>query len=151
MKYSSLQKQKAVFIVCFLFVPLLFLFLFTYLPLGDMVRLSFFKWDGISKKKEFLGVKNYIEVFSRPEYFSVLKVNLYYFAGSVIQIALALLLAVIFSKKLRFVNMFKGITFFPYLINGVAISFIFLYSYKAGGTLDTILVKMGFEQDKLPL
>lgn len=151
MKYSSLQKQKAVFIVCFLFVPLLFLFLFTYLPLGDMVRLSFFKWDGISKKKEFLGVKNYIEVFSRPEYFSVLKVSLYYFAGSVIQIALALLLAVIFSKKLRFVNMFKGIIFFPYLINGVAISFIFLYFYKAGGTLDTILVKMGFEQDKLPL
>ena len=33
--------------------------------------------------------------------------------------------------------------FFPYLLNGVAIGFIFLYFYKGGGTLDTVLTFFG--------
>ena len=35
--------------------------------------------------------------------------------------------------------------FFPYLLNGVAIGFIFLYFYKGGGTLDTLLTAIGLE------
>ena len=52
---------------------------------------------------------------------------------------IALYLATMLSFKIRFKNLFKGIIFFPYLINGVAISFIFLYVFKPGGVLDSLL------------
>ena len=53
--------------------------------------------------------------------------------------ALALYFATILSLHTRFRNLFKGILFFPYLINGVAIGMIFLYFFQPGGTLDAIL------------
>ena len=54
------------------------------------------------------------------------------------QIALALYFATVLSLQRPLPNMFKGILFFPYLINGVAIGMIFLYFFQPGGTLDTV-------------
>ena len=49
------------------------------------------------------------------------------------------------SFNVRFRNLFKGILFFPYLINGVAIGFVFLYFFQHGGTLDSVLRLAGVD------
>ena len=56
---------------------------------------------------------------------------------------MALYFATILSFKVRFANLFKGILFFPSLMNGVAIAFIFLYFFREGGTLDSVLDLVG--------
>ncbi|MBA4686100.1 MAG: sugar ABC transporter permease [Candidatus Galacturonibacter soehngenii] len=150
-RFSSRKVQKNVVIILFLFAPLLLLIVFTYMPFTDMVRYSFFKWNGTSKTMKYIGVKNYIEVFTRPEYFGVLKTSLYYLVGSFVQIGLALYFATILNFKVRFSNFFKGAIFFPYLINGVAIGFVFLYFFKSGGTLNSILTAFGVAEEKIPL
>lgn len=71
------------------------------------------------------------------------KVSLYYFFTTFIQMALALYFATILSFSVRMKNLFKGILFFPTLLNGVAIGFIFLFFFKPDGTLDTILNLIG--------
>ena len=113
-----------------------------------MFGYSFLKWDGLGKKK-FIGIQNYIELFSRSENFRVFGVSLYYFVGSIIQLSLALLFAVILSSKLRGTNFFKGVLFFPNLINGVAIGFIFLYFFKDTGTLNSFLHLLGVQSTPL--
>ncbi len=70
-------------------------------------------------------------------------VSLYYLAGSVVQLVLALYFATILSFKTRLRNLFKGILFFPSLINGVAIGFVFLYFFQPGGVLDSVLGVFG--------
>ena len=77
-------------------------------------------------------------------------VSLYYLAASVVQIGLALYFATVLSFNVRFRNLFKGILFFPYLINGVAIGFIFLYFFQPGGTLDSVLRLVGADTDSTP-
>lgn len=62
-----------------------------------------------------------------------------------LQLGVALLFATILSFKVKFANFWKGILFFPYLLNGVAIGFIFLYFFKGDGTLDTVLSALGLE------
>lgn len=143
--------QQWIVIATFLAVPLLLLILFTYLPFADMVRYSFYKWDGSSPTMKFIGLKNYKEVFTREEYLIVFKTSLYYLAGSFLQIGLALYFATVLNYAIRGKNFFKGAIFFPYLINGVAIGFIFLYFFKGGGTFDTVLMWLGVPEDKLPL
>ena len=127
----------------FLAVPLVLLFTFTYVPVGNMVWYSLTTWNGLSKTKEYVGLDNYVAVFTRPELFKVFFVSLYYFAASFIQMALALYFATVLSFSTRFRNLFKGILFFPYLINGVAIGFTFLYFFRPGGTLDAVLSAFG--------
>ena len=129
----------------FLAVPLILLGVFTYIPVVSMFGYSLTSWDGLSPVKEFVGVDNYVEVATRPELFGVLRVSLYYLVASAFQLMLALYFATVLSTNVRFRNIFKGILFFPYLINGVAIAMIFLYVFQEGGTLDATLQAVGLE------
>jgi multiple sugar transport system permease protein len=127
----------------FLLAPLTLLIVLTYVPVANMIYYSFTDWDGVDKTKTFVGVDNYVEIITRPDLFDVFFVSLYYFVASFVQIALALYFATVLSFRVRFANLFKGVLFFPYLINGVAIGFVFLYFFRPDGTLDTLLTFFG--------
>jgi len=127
----------------YLAVPLALLVTFTYVPVGAMLSYSLTDWDGVSPDREFVGVDNYVALFTRPELFKVFVVSLYYLVASVVQIGVALYFAAVLTFRTRFRNLFKGILFFPYLVNGVAVAFVFLYFFRRGGTLDTVLGLFG--------
>ena len=129
----------------YLFVPLALLITFTYLPVANMFSYSFTSWDGLDKTKDWVGLDNYIRIFTDPEILSVFGVSLYYLLGAFLQLGLALYLATILSFELRLRNFFKGVIFFPYLINGVAIGFIFLYLFQGEGALDLLLRFLGLD------
>ncbi|TDV48877.1 carbohydrate ABC transporter permease [Actinophytocola oryzae] len=123
----------------FLLVPLAFLAVFTFVPVADMFFYSLTDWDGLSPSPSFVGLDNYVDLFTRPQLFQVFAVSLFYLVGAAVQIVAALYFATLLSSKLRLRNVFKGVLFFPYLINGVAIGFVFLYFFQPDGTLDTVL------------
>lgn len=129
---KSRNGQQTIVILSFMIIPLLLLFVFTYLPFGEMVKFSFYKMKYATPvdKRQFVGFRNYIDVFKKDECFSALKLSLYYMAGAMVQLVLALYLATILSFKTKFGNMFKGFMFFPYLISGIAIGFIFKFFYR---------------------
>ncbi|MFC4139509.1 MULTISPECIES: carbohydrate ABC transporter permease [unclassified Microbacterium] len=119
------------------------LLMLTYWPALNLFYYSVTDWDGIDQTKNIVGLENYIEVFTNPEIFQVFFVSLYYFAATFVQIGLALYFATILSFSTRFQNMWRGIIFFPYLVNGVAIAFMFQYVFQQGGTLDIMLSWFG--------
>lgn len=149
---KSRKGQQAVVIVAFSIIPLLLLFTFTYLPFAEMVKFSFYKMKYATppENRVFVGWKNYIDVFKRDDCFSALKLSLYYIGGALFQLALALYLATILSFKTKGGNIFKGFMFFPYLISGIAIGFIFKFFYTRGFVFDTVLQWCGFKLDNLP-
>ena len=131
---KSRKGQQVIICVAFMTIPLLLLFVFTYLPFAEMVKFSFYKMKYLTPvdQRKFVGFKNY---------------NM---AGAIIQLVLALYLATILSFKVKGGNFFKGLMFFPYLISGIAIGFIFKFFYTRGFVLDTILQWCGFKLDNLP-
>lgn len=145
MTKSKLSKEweKRILVFSFTIIPVLLLLVFSYYPLIKMIQHSLTDWNGYSQNSNFVGLDNYKTVLTNPNYFSVFKTSLYYFIATFFQLGIALLFATILSFKVKFANFWKGILFFPYLLNGVAIGFIFLYFYKGGGTLDTVLKAIG--------
>ena len=139
----SYNAQKKLIIVLFSIVPVALLLIFCYYPLVRMVEYSFTDWNGISKDFNIVFFDNYKTIFSKSEYFKVFKTSIYYFLATFVQMAIALYFATILSFKVKFKNFFKGAIFFPYLLNGVAIGFIFLYFFQPNGTLDTIMKAVG--------
>ena len=114
-----------------------------------MIRYSFYNMKYIGPRK-FVGFRNYVQVFTRPDIIRTLRLSLYYMVGSVVQVALALYFATIFCFKVKGENLWKGFIFFPYLINGIAIGFIFKFFYTRGFVLDTVLQAIGFDLENLP-
>jgi ABC-type sugar transport system permease subunit len=143
---NGTRKDSIVMPWLFLAIPLALLITFTYIPVGNMIWYSFTSWDGLDKSKDVVGLDNFVKIFTDPKYWQVFVVSLYYFGASFVQMALALYFATLLSFKTRFRNMFKGILFFPYLINAVAIAFIFLFFFRPDGTLDAVLSFVGLSE-----
>nr|MCR5778466.1 sugar ABC transporter permease [Lachnospiraceae bacterium] len=118
--FGSRQRQQLAVILSFTIIPLFLLILFTYYPFGKMVQFSFYNMKYIGPRR-YVGLRNYIQVFSRPDIIRTMLLSVYYMVGAVVQIALALYLATIFCFKVKAENMWKGFIFFPYMINGIAI------------------------------
>ncbi len=147
---KSRAKEKWLVIVVFMFVPLLLLLVFTYVPFFKMVEFSLYKMKYIGPRT-FVGLKNYADVFSRGECFRSLFVSVYYMAGAIIQLGLALFLATMLVFRTKGSGIFKGAMFFPYLICGIAIGFIFKFFYARGFVLDSFLQMLGIKLEDIPL
>ncbi len=153
MKWLKSRKgQQAMICIAFTAIPLLLLLIFTYFPFAEMVKFSFYKmkYSTPVDKRVFVGFKNYLDVFKRDDCFGALKLSVYYCIGAIIQLVLALFLATVLSFKVKGGNLFKGVMFFPYLISGIAIGFIFKFFYMRGFVFDTVLQWLGFNLDNLP-
>lgn len=138
--------------IAFLALPIVLLIMFTFIPALDMVLFSFQNRDKFGANPTFAGLSNYKTIFTQPDYLETFKNSLYYLTGSFIQQAIALLLASILCSKIRAKGLFKGILFFPYLMNGVAVSIIFQRFFLKGqsgltpdGTLNAILTAFGLD------
>lgn len=154
-RFGRAYRQKMLTVALFLLIPTVLLVIFTYIPAANMVGYSFQERDQFGQNVKFVGLKNYKTVFETPEYFDAFKNSLYYLAGSFIQLALALFLATILCSKIRFSNFFKGVLFFPYMINTVAVALIFRRFFQKGdgvtntdGTLNSIITLFGGEPVK---
>jgi multiple sugar transport system permease protein len=147
--FETVRGQKIVVAVTFMLVPLFLLFLFTYLPFLKMAQFSFFQMKYIGNRI-FTGLENYKDVFTRTEILGSLRLSFYYLGASFVQLSLALFFACVLSLKTKYKEFFKGVIFFPYLVSGIAIGFMFKFFFTRGFVLDTVLLKLGFEQEGLP-
>ena len=144
------EGQRGLVIVLFMLIPLLLLLTFTYIPFAKMFQFSFYDMKYIGERT-FVGIQNYIDVFQRDDIFGSLAVSLYYMGGAVIQLALALFFASLMVFKVRGASFFKGAMFFPYLICGIAIGFIFKFFYARGFVLDSLLQLFGMNLEDIPM
>lgn len=144
--------QKYMTTALFLAIPVALLILFTIIPAVNMIIFSFQQRDQLGVNVQWVGFDNYKTLFTDMAYLSTLINSLYYFVGSFIQLGLALFIATLLCSKIKFAGLFKGVIFFPYLMNGVAVSIIFQRFFLKGqkgltpdGTLNTILTTLGLD------
>ncbi|MBR4112287.1 MAG: sugar ABC transporter permease [Ruminiclostridium sp.] len=142
--------QKYVTTVAFLLIPLVLLVLFTLIPAVNMGIYSFQERDQLGVNPEWVGFENYERLFTDDSYLKTFANSIYYFFGSFVQLSLALFIATLLCSKIKFANVFKGIMFFPYMMNGVAVSLIFRRFFQKGdgitnteGTLNSIIEMFG--------
>lgn len=136
------SKHKSILIISFLFLPVLHLLIFSYIPIIANFVLSFTNWKGIGSLT-FIGFRNYKKILTDPQYILMFKNCVWYFLVAIPQLVLAFLLAIIVNGKFKGVSVFKGILIIPYLLNGVIVSTIFLIFFNNSGTLNTILDLIG--------
>lgn len=129
-KRNEVIKEAAIFVV-----PLLILyFIFFILPFITGTYYSLFNWDGISKTKEFVGFKNYIELFTDdPDYFKSMIFTLKYVVLNVLATnILALLLALVVNSKLKTSKFLRTCFFLPNVISMLVVGYIWRFVFNQG-------------------
>ncbi|EJY56541.1 binding-protein-dependent transport systems inner membrane component [Alicyclobacillus hesperidum URH17-3-68] len=141
--HISYKAQRMFLILGFLIVPLALLVTFSLYPAIKLVLYSFTSWNGLTTSYPWVGLHNYIEIFRNPSLFGVFIHNFSYFIGGLVQNVIALGFALLLSKKVKIRNGFRSILFIPYMLNAVAVVYIFQFMYQDNGAINTILRVVG--------
>lgn len=145
-KTKTLTQRRNTFIFFSLFVPVMLLLLFVVYPAAKLFAMSTTAWDGVSAAKNFTGLGNYIKMFGDKDLWLSLRNNGIYFVVHLAFIPIELAIAVMLGTKMRTAKFFKSMTFLPYVINGVAISYAFSYFFSPiNGAFNSLLTAFGAE------
>ena len=119
--------------------------LFSVYPIIWVLRWSFFKYNGYSEPV-FVGLGNFIRVFSRDTaYWNSLK-NTFLIAGMkmIFEIPLALVLAVLLNNKIKGSSFFRVVFFLPSVFSIAVVGLIFSILFGAyNGIVNAILKNIG--------
>ncbi|GIP57093.1 sugar ABC transporter permease [Paenibacillus woosongensis] len=110
------------------------------------LQLSFYKWNGISPDKQFVGLQNYIYLLTEDTVFqTALKNNVLWLAGSLtIIIGLGLLFALLLNRKIKGRSLFRGVFYFPYVLSGIIVALMWTWLYHpTRGFFNTVLEAIG--------
>jgi len=118
---------------------------FVILPSITSVQLSFTNWDGINPHYRYVGLDNFVEIFSSPRFFSALGRTLFLtLIVSLGENAMALALAVALDKVRWLKSLLRAVFYIPVLISGIVSGFIWLTMYNWNfGIINSILRQMG--------
>lgn len=114
---------------------------FMLVPLIISLYYSFTKYDILSQAK-WVGIKNYINILSDDDTFwSSLKTTFFYtFVAIPFRLIFALLLAVLFSQKRKFLGVYRATYYLPSIIGGsVAVALIWRQLFSSRGALNSFL------------
>ncbi|MDO4298147.1 MAG: sugar ABC transporter permease [Lachnospiraceae bacterium] len=114
-------------------------------PLFNAVYLSFFKWNGYSVNKEFIGISNYISMFKDKVFISSLRNTLIYgFGCTILQQIIGLALALFLNSKFKGRGIIRTVIYMPAMVSGLVMGYImyFFFQYK-GGVMSDIITFFG--------
>ncbi|UGQ58828.1 sugar ABC transporter permease [Rhodococcus pyridinivorans] len=121
------------------------LILFTYRPLADNIRLSFFEWNIASPNSTFVGLANYREWFTRPDSWEIVGNTIVFTVATVAgSMALGLGLALLLDRRLHGRNLVRSALFAPFVISGAAVGIAFQFVFDPNfGLVQDVLTRVG--------
>jgi len=112
----------------YLLPTFLFLAVFTHYPILKTFYLSLFRWNLATPRKEFVGLRNYLQAWSTPLFWQVLGNNVLFAALTIpASLTLGLALALLINRKIRGLGLYRAALFYPTVIPMAAAAMIWLW------------------------
>lgn len=143
----SLRGSRNAFILVSLVIPVTLLLMFVVYPSADLVAMSLTSWNGTDQARPFVGLSNYVDMFTRsPDLWLSLRNNLIYLCLHLVMMAAELSIAAMLNTRFPGANAVKTLVFLPYILNSVGMSYAFSYFYSPiNGGFNHILTSLGLQ------
>lgn len=106
---------------------------FSVFPILLGIYYSFTNWDGIRKSYQFIGVQNYVKMFSDKRFLNSVGFNIWYTVLLVIGITiLSVILGLLLNQKIKGQSFLRSLYFFPAVISLLTSGLIFNQIFGRG-------------------
>lgn len=142
---GALRRHKTLVAYSFILPNLLGFFILTFVPIVFSILLSFCEWDSGNPIK-FVGLQNFVTMFTKDRSFRIALVNTLYFTIGVVPVtmAISLGLAILMNKPLKGRTFFRSVLFFPYVASLVAIAVVWMALFNPDrGPVNNLLIALG--------
>ena len=129
------------------FPGLLLIALFIFVPLANGIRVAFFTWNGYGKTMKFVGLQNFINLFSDQRLLrTTVNTLIYGFGSCLLQNVLGLAAAMFVNRKFRGCSAVRAILYMPIMISAFIMGKIMRYMFSFdNGVFNDILAFFGLE------
>lgn len=144
-KVKKYKKNESRLFYSFISTWLIGFLVFTLFPMLFSLFSSFTNWDGMSDFS-FIGLKNYISIFTSDRIFITSLKNTFYYVGLSVPLNLLISigLAMLLTRRSVTNNIFRAIYYLPTICTGVASYIAWLYLFnKDFGFINILLSKVG--------
>jgi ABC-type sugar transport system permease subunit len=126
-------------------VPAIVIFsIFFAYPVISSFYISLTKWNGLNPELKFIGLDNFIKIWSDKHFWTALTNSFKYaFFATTIQNILGLVLALAASDK--HFKVFRVLFLIPPLLSSVALGSVWKYMFAPNGAINLILTTVGLE------
>ncbi len=141
-------KRKQMFVYAFVLPTFVFYSIFFLVPIVQSFYISFFRWSGLSSKKTFIGLANFVKLFQDDIVWSALGHNLFMlFTASIAIFILAMFFATVIARKgFKEAGIYRVVFLFPNMLSIVVISIIWMFIYNPSfGIVNAMLTSLGLE------
>lgn len=140
------NKKMAPFV--FLFPFLILSFLFTLIPMIYSLCISFMNFTFLNpSRSKFIGLSNYVEVFSDDMFLKSIGNNLIMIVVVVpILLSSSLLLAVLLNSKIKLRAFFRSAFYLPYVVSPVAMGVIAVQLFSKDNFIVKLLSALGLQE-----
>lgn len=147
MSSLSVRRVSPVAIFLFLLPALLLFVVFFVYPLIFVLTISATEWNGISAPR-FVGLKNYVQILGSGNVRFAIRNNIIWAISlGGFQIFLALVVALVLSRKPKGWKAMRMLYFLPNIISKVAIASLWVAMYNAEfGAINALLTRIGLEK-----
>ena len=128
----------------FIAVPMLSFIVFLLIPMVISFWWSLNDYSGIQPPR-FIGLNNYIELFTSDKYFlqSLWNTTVFVLLGMGIGPSLGLLTAILLNQNVRFQALFRTAYYLPVMTSLVVVSTIWVMLYNQNGLFNSVLASLG--------
>jgi len=117
---------------------------FVLLPIGFALYYSVFKWIGLEPLTNFVGLKNYQRAFTDPVFLRAMQHNLFFVVASIlVQLPIALGLALLLNRPIRGRAVFRTLVFVPYVVSEVITGVLWLLILQPDSLVDRLTESVG--------
>jgi multiple sugar transport system permease protein len=143
--------NRLIMVYLFLLPSLTIFLLYRIIPIGWNFLLSFQEWKVIGAN-EWVGLEQYADMFTNAVFWQSFRNTLvYFFLGSPLAIAMAIVIATLVNNPMRGRNFYRVVVFLPYPITPVAIAIIWQWLYnKDVGLINFVLREIGLVEAGIP-
>lgn len=146
-RISSFKRRESILGYAFISPWIIGFIVFFAIPLIASLYFSFTNYNLLSTP-HFVGFQNYAHIFRDSSFWTSLKVTLYYAILSVpIDLAIALVMAILLNQNVRMMPLFRTLFYLPALLPPVAISVLWSWILNPKyGILNNFLRDIGLPQ-----
>ena len=118
---------------------------FTYRPLIENIRMSFYDWNISSPGATFIGIANYREWFTRADTWTIVTNTVVFTVVAVVgSMVLGLALALLLDRKLKGRNLVRSVVFAPFILSGAAVGIAFQFVFDPSfGMVNDLMGRLG--------
>ena len=117
-------------------------------PIVFGIAKSFTNWDGLFRS-DFIGLRNYVRILTRPQFWQLLSNNVILLTFIPIQLFFGLVVSMLLYEEIPGTKFYRACYYLPQILSALSIGYLFSIFFALNGPINALLSTLGLAKESI--